>query len=139
MQTQKTLEMPPAILSRKRIVAILEKHHVSLELWGTGTHRSLDDLVKCMASDCVSFRNGDSTCATIDVHAVVVIVTHQYRKQWLELYEDRQEFSNGCPPLRRKGFNGIAETLGRDEELTVGASRCLAEELGFRDPSKYKL
>ena len=138
MQTETILEIPACVLSPKAILEILKEHRVPMQTWGTKNHRSFADLVRYMTEDRVYFRNGDSQCATIDVHAAVVIVTHKFRRKWLELYEDRQTFRDGSV-LRRKRFNGIGETLKRSETPRDGAVRCLAEELGFRDPSAYEL
>jgi len=92
-----------------------------------------------MTQDQFSFRpNGNGSGLTIDVHVAVVIVLHKYRGKWLELYEDRQVFSNG-EILRRSNYNGIAETLKRGETFKAGAHRCLSEELKFRDPTKYTI
>ncbi len=138
MQTETILETLPRVLSPKAILDILKQHRVPVRAWGTKNHRSFADMVRYMTEDRVFFRNGDSPCATIDVHAVVVIVTHRFRRRWLELYEDRQIFPDGSV-LRRKLFNGIAETLKRSETPRAGAARCLAEELGFRDQTAYEL
>ena len=73
----------------------------------------------------------------IDVYVAVVIVIYK-SDQWLELYEDRQEFPNGRV-LRRLGYNGVSETTKRTETYRQAARRCLAEELQFCTPSKYRL
>jgi hypothetical protein len=132
------LEAPPAVPSKEEVVHTLRKHNVSMQDWGTKSHRSLDDLVHYMTHDRLHFRNGSSTSAVIDVHAVIAVILYRSRNGYLELYEDRQVFPDGSV-LERKGFNGIAETLKRSESLRDGVRRCLAEEISFRDPLAYRL
>lgn len=123
-------------LEKQKIVDTLTKHRVPLWKWGTGKYWSLADFLRYASEDQFFVRDGLEL--TVEVHAVVVVVIHQFRRKWLELYEDRQIFSNGTV-LQRKNFNGIAETLKRGETTQEGAARCLAEELQFRDPSVYQL
>ena len=90
-----------------------------------------------MSEDQFFLRDRDSNDLVVEVHAVVVIVVHQFNRKWLELYEDRQVFPNGRTLCRN--FNGIAETLKRKEVPPECARRCLAEELGFRDKNSYRM
>lgn len=107
MKAQKFSGGSPPVHSKADILFILEKYRVPLNIWGIGKNRSLDDLVRYMTEDKVYFCNGNSPHLILDVHVAVVIVTHCFRGKWLELYEDRQVFSDGSI-LRRKSFNGIA-------------------------------
>jgi hypothetical protein len=143
---------PKAVMPRRDIVRMLDDHHVSRQSWGTGTARTLDDLFEYHENERLYFRNGNngdngnghgngngsSAGLIIDVHSVVVLVYHRFRRKWLELFEDRQVFKNG-DVLRRSNFNGIAETMRRTGTRRREAMRCLKEELGFGDPSKYEL
>lgn len=127
------------VMPRNQVIALLDAHRVSTELWGTGTNRTIGDLFNYHERDQLYFRNDDSSRLVIDVNAVVVIVLYRSRKKWLELYEDCQKFPDG-KILRRANFNGIAETMRRNEQNpTESAHRCLREELGFKDPTLYKL
>lgn len=128
----------PTVPSRRAIIERLRDHSVPIDTWGTENRRSLDDFVCGLTRDQVFFRDDSTFGLTIDVHAVIVVVTHEFKRRWLELYEDRQVFFDGSV-LRRKEFNGIAETLKRGEILRDGAIRCLAEELQFHDQSSYTL
>jgi len=132
------ITIPPPLLPRERIIGILKEHEVRMDRWGTGTYRSLDDFIEYMTHDQFSFRPNGSPVLIVDVHTVVVIVTHVYNRRLLELYEDRQVFDNGHV-IKRHNFNGIAETLERDESPRDGAMRCLAQELRFTDPRDYHL
>ena len=127
------------VLPRAEIVEMLRRHKVEFESWGSGTSRTLDDLFKYHERDKLHFRNGSGGGKLIiDVCSVVVIVIHKFSRKWLELYEDRQEFPNG-QILRRTNFNGIADTMKRGEDFIQSAKRCLFEEVGFCDPSRYTL
>lgn len=126
-----------SVLARSRIIRMLDRYGIPWKSWGRGTSRTLNDLFTYHERDRLHFRETESGLV-IDVHAVVVIVRHRYRRRWLELYEDRQEFPNRRV-LRRTNFNGIAETMSRSETRTDAARRCLSEELHFGDPSKYRL
>ena len=138
MQTKLILETPPPVLSRHEIVNRLRKHSLPTKTWGTGNHRTLDDLIQYMTRDMVFFRENTNGTVVIDHHAAIVIVTHRYNSQWLELYEDKQVFPNGSV-LRRTNFSGIAETIRRSESLGKAVHRCLAEELNFRNPKLFTL
>lgn len=137
-----------AIMRRQDIVKMLDNHHVPRQSWGAGTARTLDDLFEYHRRERLYFRNGtgnghsngngSSARLIIDVHSVVVLVYHQFRRKWLELFEDRQVFKNG-DVLRRNNFDGIAETMRRTGSMRCEAKRCLKEELGLGDPSKYEL
>jgi hypothetical protein len=136
---------PKAIMPRQDIVRMLDEHKVPWkESWGIPPARTFEAFCEYHQRDRFYFRNGNSHNGNgngngfvdkliIDVHAAIVIVIHRYRRAWLELYEDRQEFPDGST-LRRANFNGIAETLKRIETIPRGARRCLKEELGFREP-----
>ena len=126
------------IIPRATIIQMLEDRNVPHKSWGTGTSRTLNDLFTYHERDRVYFRTEASPELIIDVHVAVVVVTHRVRSAWLELYEERQVFTSG-KVLKRRNFNGIAETMQRSEDMQTSARRCLAEELQFRDPSKYKL
>ena len=128
----------PIILENREILEILKRHGVPLQKWGMGKYRSFEDFMRYATEDQFFLRDGDGNGLVVEVHAAVVIVIHKFRKEWLELYEDRQVSSNG-KVLCRKNFNGIAETLKRDEAPREGAMRCLSEELNFCDPSLYQL
>ena len=146
---------PEAVMPRQDIIRMLDEHHVPWrESWGIPPARTFEDFCGYHEKDRLYFRNGGgskkdggnsngngnghSSEFIIDVHAAIVIVIYQpKRKGWLELFEDYQEFPDGHRLPR--GYNGIAETLSRIETLVEGAERCLAEEIGFTDPSKYQL
>lgn len=121
---------------KQKITELLVRHCVPLWEWGTGNRRSLADFCRYASEDQFFIRDGAELI--VQVHAVVVVVLHKFRGEWLELYEDRQVFPGG-KVLRRRNFNGIAETLKKHELPQEGAKRCLAEELQFRDPSEYFL
>lgn len=123
-------------LEKQKIIETLAKHRVPLWKWGTGKYRSLADFLRYASEDQFFVRDGLEL--TVEVHAVVVVVIHRFKREWLELYEDRQVFPNGTV-LQRNNFNGIAETLKHGEAPHEGAIRCLAEELSFKDPSAYQL
>ena len=95
------------IKSRRQIINLLKKHQIPYHLWGTGTWRTFDDLMRYHTRDRLSFRktSGDGRLI-VDVYPAVVVVIHRYKHQWLELYEDCQVFPNG-QVLRRPDFNGI--------------------------------
>ena len=120
------------------IQEVLERYRTPLETWGTGNYRSLEDFVRYATEDQFFLRNGGSGGLVVEVHAAVIVVVHQCKKKWLELYEDRQVSPDGTV-LRRESFNGIAETLKRNETPRDGAMRCLAEELNFSNPKLYRL
>jgi len=98
----------------------------------------LDDFLAYHQRDQLNFREDCSKGLVIDVYVAVVIVVYKSDNQWLELYEDRQEFPGGHV-LRRSIYNGVSETIKRTETCRQAARRCLAEELRFCSPSKYKL
>lgn len=123
-------------LEKQKIVDTLAKHRVPLWEWGVGKNRSLEDFLRYASEDQFFVRDGLELM--VEVHAVVVVVIHQFKRKWLELYEDRQVFPNGRI-LQRSNFNGIAETLKRGETPHEGAIRCLAEELRFKNSSAYQL
>ncbi|OHA15446.1 MAG: hypothetical protein A3H57_02745 [Candidatus Taylorbacteria bacterium RIFCSPLOWO2_02_FULL_43_11] len=125
------------VLSRPHIVKLLDKHNIGWKLWGTSTSRTLSDLFAYHERDRLYFRDTESG-VVMDVHAVVVLVYHRYRRRWVELYEDCQIFPGGHV-LRRINFNGIEETIKRSETLLKAARRCLSEELQFHEPSRYQL
>ena len=100
----------PIILENREILEILKRHGVPLQKWGMGKYRSFEDFMRYATEDQFFLRDGDGNGLVVEVHAAVVIVIHKFRKEWLELYEDRQVSSNG-KVLCRKNFNGIAETL----------------------------
>ncbi len=130
------------ILNPRQMRYRLDKHSVTRREWGHGTNRTFADLMSYHLRDRLYPRNGSSDRFILDVQVAVVIVIHKYKGQWLELYEDRQEFTDAEGKVHtqyRKGFNGIAETAKRGEEMRASATRCLAEELCFRDPGKYSL
>lgn len=131
------LNPPPPKPTETEVVEALNRHDIPLHLWGTGNHRSLDDFIEYMQNDRFHWRD-HLIAPIVDVYVVVAIITHSYRRQWLELYEDHQDFGNGHI-LGRENFNGIAETLKREEGLIDGVSRCLKEELGFHDKAKFKI
>ena len=126
------------VIPRPTIIRILDERNVPHQSWGTGTSRTLNDLFTYHERDRVYFRTESSSELIIDVHVAVVLVTHRVRGKWLELYEQRQIFPNG-KVLERTNFNGIGETMQRSEDMQTSARRCLAEELNFRDPSRYEL
>ena len=123
---------------KQEILEILVQHCIPLETWGTGSYRSFEDFVRYATEDQFFLRNGGNCGLVVEVHAAIVVVVYQCRKKWLELYEDRQ-VSPGGTTLRRTDFNGIAETLKRNETPRDGAMRCLAEELNFSNPKLYRL
>ncbi len=125
------------VMSQPCILQMLNRYEIPWKSWGSGTSRTLDDLFAYHERDRLYFRETESKLV-IDVHAVIVIVRHRYRRRWLELYEDRQEFPDRHV-LRRTNFNGIAETMRRREARLTAAHRCLSEELHFCDPSEYRL
>ncbi len=141
------------ILSKNQMRYRLRKHGVSRRQWGRGTNRSFADLMSYHETDKLYPRNGSSDRFILDVQVAVVIVIHKYQGQWLELYEDRQEFAVGnghVHVLRREGFNGIAETSRREEKdsptnihcttnMEKTAVRCIEEELHLYDPSRYSM
>jgi len=128
----------PPMPQESAIIALLDAHSVPLALWGAWENRSLDDFLKSLTKDKVFIRNSICQQLVIDVHTAVVVVLHQFRGKWLELYEDHQLFPDGSV-LRRTSFNGVGETLKRYEKIRDGAIRCLAEELSFKNQSLYNL
>jgi len=126
------------VLLPRQIKLLLKKHKVSLKLWGTNTWRSFDDLVT-YHKKCRLFFRRDGDKLIIDVHAAVVIIVHCFRSRWLELYEDRQVFTDGSILSRARNFNGIAETIERMETPQEAALRCLKEEVAFVTPSGFEL
>lgn len=124
------------VLSRSGVINLLDQHGIPWRSWGTGTSRTLDDFLAYHQRDRLNFREGCRELV-IDVRVAVVIVVYK-SDQWLELYEDRQEFPNGRV-LRRSSYNGVSETIRRTETYRQAARRCLAEELQFYTPSKYRL
>ena len=121
---------------KQKILEILVQHRIPLWEWGTGNYRSFADFIHYATDDQFILRDGLELI--VEVHAAVVVVVYQFKKKWLELYEDRQVSPDGTV-LRRENFNGIAETLKRHETPRDGAIRCLAEELRFCDPALYQL
>lgn len=132
------------IVPRRKILEMLDEHHVPWKLWGAPgtTSRTLNDFFTYHEKDRLYLRNGKNGSSgkfIIDVHAAIVIVMHRFNRKWLELYEDCQVFDGNPTPLVRGNFNGIAETARRTETVPEAARRCLAEELKFADPAKYEL
>lgn len=121
----------------RNIAELLKKHNIPVHNWGTNGHRSIADFIRYAAEDKFILREKENGLV-VEVHAAVVVVIHYLKRKWLELYEDRQVFRDG-KILRRKNFNGIAETLKRDEMPVDGAMRGLKEELGFYDPQFYHI
>ncbi len=125
-------------VENENILSVLRQHRVPLQKWGTGKNRSFEDFLRYATKDQFFLRDGDGHELVVEVHAAIVVVIYQLKKKWLELYEDRQVSPDGTV-LRRKCFNGIAETLKRGETPREGAMRGLDEELNFCNPALYQL
>lgn len=138
MAAHKTLESFGVVMPRTKVLKMLHKHGVPWKTFGIPPARSLDDLFMYHERDCFNFRNGSAKTCIVDVYVAVVLVVHRFNRKWYELYEEKQVFTNG-EVLVRDNFNGIAETIKRGESLREGATRCLGEELCFRNPAKYEL
>lgn len=127
-----------AVMNRTEIISMLDRHKVPWHTWGTGTSRTLEALCDYHEKDQLHFRNNTSPSIIIEVQVAVVLVTHKFNRRWVELFEDRQVFDNG-EVLQRLNFNGLGETVRRNEGFREAAARCLQEELSFNNPRHYQL
>jgi len=117
------------VMTESEIRAILTNHGVSIQKWGTGEAKGLDDLL-------TEIQNGESVLSVVDgkirrtVCCVVVEVRHVQGGTWLVLIEEKQVFVDGrirwrdVPP-------SIVEKIRPDETPEISARRALKEELGI--------
>ncbi len=132
-------EQDGRILSETEVADFLDRQKVPWRIWGSGNGtRTFEEFYRYHRDDQFYIRNGGEIGVTIDVYVAIVMVYHKSRGRWLELFEHHQVSPIG-EYLERKNFNGIADTLRRDESLSEGAHRCLKEEIGFDAPLKYDL
>ncbi|MDQ2932988.1 MAG: hypothetical protein M3Q80_01250 [bacterium] len=126
------------ILTTEQVIAELNKKGIDRTNWGVDPWRSFEDLMTYHTRDQLDFVLNDEPGLTIEVHAKVIHIYYLHKSLgWLELYEDHQVGRD--KKILRRDFNGIAETKKRNEDSLESARRCLKEELGWDDPSKYQL
>ena len=131
------IKVSEKIESRPEIFRRLNDCDIPWRSWGKGTSRDLNAFFAYHEKERLYFRKpGDKL--VIDVYCAVVLVYHRFNWKWLEIYEDKQVCDTG-KILRRSNYNGIAETMRRGESEEVTAHRCLFQELGFKDQTKYQL
>ncbi|MFA6554614.1 MAG: hypothetical protein WCS89_03860 [Candidatus Paceibacterota bacterium] len=127
------------VFDKDKLVKILESHKVNHNLWGRNGWRSLDDLIRYMTHDQVTLSDGDpEEKLTLNVYAAVVLVLFSDKSGDYELFEEQQINERDGRRVVRN-FRGIAETMRQTETVEQSARRCLSEELGFANPTKYEL
>lgn len=112
------------------VVALLRKHGVSTETWGTGSAKTLGHLVSEVIEGETTLVEDEAGNLVRVVSILYVNVLFAAPNRTLRLREDRQVFADGRE--RRRTLEGsLAEKLKAGEEADDRAvSRALQEELG---------
>jgi len=119
-------------MEQDKVVALLRRHNVPVEVWGTAEAKTLGHLLaELEAGECRLVEQGDSLVryaagAVIDVYC-------DGPDGRLKLIEDRQVFRDGRSK-RRDLDTSIGEKMKPDEHPQVAAHRALTEELGITVP-----
>ncbi len=142
MRLETKTQRKPTRVTRSSVVALLDRHRIDYRAWGTGTTHPLSELVRRLQTESMTLREDPlSNDLLLTMNVVVVHVYYQGELGNKVLYEEGQLFHASDKYLQRH-FEGIGETLRRNESPRKAAERALSEELGqsqsgFRDPTNY--
>lgn len=124
--------------SKDELSRLLESGNVSWTRWKNEGFRTLDDLLDLINDYQVELIIEDKKLLLIKVHVAIVRVTFHTVSKVLELTEEKQvNILNG--KILSRNYEGIGETVRKNELAHEAAHRGLREELGFTDPTKYRL
>lgn len=117
-------------MKKKELVSLLEKHGVDVSLFGSGTTKSVNDLL-------MEIHQGETKLVEAngqlfrELSAVRVYVFADVKEGRVYLVEDRQVFDNGQIRIREKK-NSVSEKMKEKENPHEVVKRGLLEELGVR-------
>jgi hypothetical protein len=126
------------------IRALFERENIRYDLWNGGEVRTFQGMMDYVNRDrFLVVDQGPGKAPVIMVTNVVVYIWCMRTIQE-ELYEAFQSFDDGSRPPESRGFDGISETVAKDETLDQAVVQLLAEEPGysepgFRDPKNYQV
>lgn len=114
------------ILSKSRLIEILDRYGIDTQKWGTGESKTLDHLFLEIVRGETKLSD-DGGILVREVSALSIVVKYKN----LTLKEDYQEFIDGRR-RRRKMKASVAEKLdSKDRDLIRSVKRALQEELGI--------
>ena len=119
-------------MQREELIALLRRHRVPLETWGTGDAKTLDHLLKELAAGECALSVQDGRIIRYAEGAVIDVYCNGPDGS-LKLVEDRQVFRDGRTK-RRNLDTSIGEKMTPAEDPESAARRALAEELGITAP-----
>ncbi len=125
------MEVPTQDPAREQLQQLLLQNNIDTSLWGTGSAKTLDHLVK-------EVQEGESTLISEGDHLVRILEALDIKVRCTlpsgltkELYEDRQEFKDGRVRRRDQITGSIGEKIKSGEAPgNDSVRRALSEELG---------
>ncbi|MDO8520646.1 MAG: NUDIX domain-containing protein [bacterium] len=116
-------------MNAQQIMTLLQKHAINVACFGTGSAKSLENLLAEIESGEAVLVEGNSRLARkISVLGVDVFIDIGGTK--IRLVEDRQVFNDGR--VRRRSLpSSISEKLHQGEDVLEAVARALNEEIGI--------
>lgn len=126
------MEIPQHDPEKERLQQLLTQNHIDTSGWGAGSAKTLEHLLK-------EVQEGESTLIVEDGRLVRVLEALDIKVRCTlpdgttkELYEDRQEFTDGRIRRRDQLTGSLGEKIKSGETPNSDSvRRALAEELGF--------
>lgn len=120
-------------LTATKLKVLLELADIDLATWGTGSAKTVDHLLREIDSGESEVTFSPDGTAQRRVRVAWVDVLHfDANGNVYQLYEDRQEYSDGRVRKRELG-SSLGEKFLPSEEPLEAAVRALSEELGITD------
>ena len=125
--------MEPQIQSLDSLHSILSDYQIDYSHWGQNATKSIEKLWEEIELDETSIRIEEGEISRVVSVANVYVKYKSAEGECLQLWEDRQVFTNG-DVRKRDGFNYIAEKGYSSEDKLEWAARALKEELQIGIP-----